>query len=367
MATVRIYGAGSIGNHLANICRSKCWNVTVCDVDSSALERTKTSIYPGRYGEWDEEISLKLVKDLEPEDLDLVIIGTPPDTHLKIAIKTLKENPPKAMLIEKPLCTPSLDKCDEFVDLVKTRDIFVAVGYNHSLTSNTIVAKKLINDGYLKDPVTISAGFREHWGGIFDAHPWLDGPGDSYLGCSNRGGGASGEHSHAIHIWQYFSHLLGMGKIVEVSAMMDRIDDGNIGYDAVCQISVKTENGIMGHIVQDVVTEPSQKYLRVQATNGFLEWYVNSGKNEDSLRYWDGYGEVNEEIILKTRPDDFKCEIDHLELILNGKDIDSPISLERGLETMMVLAAAHVSNSHKKTVKINYEAGYCLDAIRINN
>ena len=39
-------------------------------------------------------------------------------------------------------------------------------------------------------PLFIDVEFREHWEGIFKAHEWLDGPQDSYLGFSQRGGGA---------------------------------------------------------------------------------------------------------------------------------------------------------------------------------
>ena len=58
MKRVKIIGAGSIGNHLSNACRNIGWKVDLCDSDSEALERTKKLIYPSRYGEWDNEISL---------------------------------------------------------------------------------------------------------------------------------------------------------------------------------------------------------------------------------------------------------------------------------------------------------------------
>ena len=70
----------------------------------------------------------------------------------------------------------------------------------------------------LQSVETIDVEFREHWGGIFAAHPWLEGPQDSYLGFWDRGGGASGEHSHAINLWQFFASQLGKGRIIEVSA-----------------------------------------------------------------------------------------------------------------------------------------------------
>ena len=41
---VKIHGAGSIGNHLAQASRRMGWSVHICDVDSKALERTKNKL-----------------------------------------------------------------------------------------------------------------------------------------------------------------------------------------------------------------------------------------------------------------------------------------------------------------------------------
>mgnify|MGYP001181333344 CR=1 FL=1 len=51
-----VISAGSIGNHLAYACRQKNWNVSIYDIDKSALKRMKEMIYPSRYGNWDSEI-----------------------------------------------------------------------------------------------------------------------------------------------------------------------------------------------------------------------------------------------------------------------------------------------------------------------
>jgi len=363
MYKVKIYGAGSIGNHLAHACRTKGWDVLMCDNDSEALERTKNQIYPARYGDWDERIRLVPIDNLPAEDFDLVIIGTPPDTHIKLALEVLQHESPKAVLIEKPLCTPSLAGCQELLELAKSTGAFVGVGYNHTLTQNSQMAADILAQGLIGEPLTISAGFREYWGGIFTAHPWLAGPQDTYLGFFERGGGASGEHSHAINIWQHFAHLLNKGRIIEVSSLLDIVDDGQVNYDRICQLHVKTEKGFVGSIVQDVITEPAQKGLRIQGSDGFVEWYVNRDKQGDAIRFGAGTQDIQDKPIPKKRPDDFKWEIEHIGQILNGNTIESPISLERGLETMMVVAAAHISHQSQKTVTINYEAGYYREAI----
>jgi predicted dehydrogenase len=364
---VQIYGAGSIGNHLAHACRSKGWEVLICDVDSKALERTQHDIYPARYGQWDDQIRLSTVDNLSDEAYDLVIIGTPPDSHFSIATEILRTKPPGVLLIEKPLCTPSLQGAQAVLDLAKEAGTIACVGYNHTLTNNTIRAAAVLGEQRIGTPITISAKFREHWGGIFNAHPWLSGPQDTYLGFWERGGGACGEHSHAINLWQHFAHLCGMGRIVEVSAMLDMVeDDAGAVYDRVCLIHVKTEQGCVGDIAQDVITEPAQKMARLQASDGYLEWYCNIEGGRDAVIYGDGKAQPQKEMIDKSRPDDFKGEIDHIEQILNGADSDdSPISLERGLNTMLVIAAAHLSNQQGEIVSINYEAGYRREALEV--
>jgi len=364
MKKVKIYGAGSIGNHLAYASRSMGWDVLICDVDADGLERTKTQIYPGRYGTWDAHIRLCLVQDVPKEEFDVVIIGTPPDSHLDLAIRTLKEERPQVLLIEKPLCTPTLENAQMLYELSTQSETVVCVGYNHTLGQNTVEAEKILRAGKIGECITINAGFQEHWGGIFKAHPWLAGPQDSYLGFSSRGGGASGEHSHAINIWQHFAHILNLGKIVEVSAFMDFVEVGNVAYDQICNISVKTERGYCGFIIQDVVTEPPKKYLRIQGEDGFLEWYVNLELENDAVISQRKGKAVTKNILPKKRPDDFKWEVEHLQQIVEGKVDESPISLERGLNTMMVIAAAHLSYQQKRVMHIDYSKGYVRRSIK---
>ena len=109
---VKIYGAGSIGNHLANASRRLNWEVDICDVDPNALKRTKELIYPSRYKVWDNDIGLYLNDKAPKKDYDLIIIGTPPDIRNKLALQSLKEKP-KAILIEKPAGTPNLKGLEE--------------------------------------------------------------------------------------------------------------------------------------------------------------------------------------------------------------------------------------------------------------
>lgn len=367
MPSVKIVGAGSIGNHLGHAFRQQGWSVTLCDRDPEALRRTREDIYPSRYGAWDDAIRLAEADEVAREPFDAVMIGTPPDSHIPIALAQLEAAPPKVLFVEKPLCPPDLAGCEALQQRADETGTFVGVGFNHTLTENTVSALRWLRDHPIGEVVTLRAMTREHWGGIFGAHPWLAGPRDSYLGFTERGGGAIGEHSHAINIWQHFALALGKGRIREVSAMLDWVDAGGVHYDRIAQLSVRTEAGLVGIIVQDVVTEPARKWLRVQGTEGFLEWEVSADPGHDAVRTRTtaegGSGEVMETRIAKTRPDDFRGEALHVGALLEGTVKDSPVSLERGLETMLVVAAALRSSETGRTVTIDYARGPTPDAL----
>ncbi len=351
MTTVHIYGAGSIGNHLAHGCRNKGWDVTMADPDAEALRRTREDIYPARYGQWDPAIALTSPAELAGT-ADVVIIGTPPDTHMAIAANVLRQAPPRVLLIEKPLCTPDLAGLAEVTELAANTGARVLTGYNHIRAKNTREAERILSGGALGRPLSITVRWLEHWGGIFGAHPWLSGPAASYLGFSARGGGACGEHSHGINLFQHFARFLGQGGIETVSCLMDDVRDGPAAYDRICQMSVKTESGLVGFIVQDVVTRPAVKTLRIQGETGFLEWYAGYDAGHDAVIWAAGSQPAETIMIPRTRPDDFAGEIDEVEAILDGRGTGEAMSLERGADTMRAIAAARRSQDAGRACRL---------------
>jgi predicted dehydrogenase len=361
MIKVKIYGAGSIGNHLAHASRSLGWDVYLCDIDDAALERTKKQIYPGRYGKWDENIHLSNVKDVPRNIYDLIIVGTSPEAHLKLALDALTENP-KAILVEKPLCTPDLTDADSFFTRAKKEGVKVFIGYDHLVGQAAQKIDDLISRSKFGEFQTLDIEFREHWAGIFSAHSWLSGPADSYLGFWQRGGGATGEHSHAISLWQHFAHIIGAGRVVEVSAMVDYVKDAGLDYDRLSVLNLKTENGLIGRVVQDVITLPSRKWGRIQGSKGYIELAVGFQPGTDGVFWQEESKERAEILIKKTRPDDFIIELKHINDRLVSGD-RSPLELEHGLDTMLVVAAAHRSALEKRTITLDYKKGYSLKAL----
>jgi predicted dehydrogenase len=363
MFNVKIFGAGSIGNHLSHAARSLGWRVDLCDVDPAALQRTRNQIYPSRYGQWDEEIGLFECKDAPTGGYDLIFVGTPPDSHIAIATEAIKEKP-RAILVEKPFCRPDLDGAQELFDLAEKNGVAIFTGYDHVVGKASAQFGEVAQRGTLGSIETLDVEFREFWGGIFAAHPWLSGPGDTYLGFWRRGGGASGEHSHATNLWQHFAHLLGAGRVVEVSAMMQFVSDGQLDYDKLCALHLRTDAGLVGRVVQDVVTTPPRKWARVQGSEGFAEWHCGFRPGIDAVVRGNGKGPAEELLFQKTRPGDFIQELQHIEASLEGDAAASPLSASRGLDTMLVIAAAHKSVRERRTISIDYSAGYSVAALK---
>lgn len=361
---VKVFGAGSIGNHLANAARTLGWAVDICDIDPNALERTRTQIYPTRYGKWDDSIRLFKPDDAPKGGYDLIFVGTPPDSHIALARRAIEEQP-RAVLIEKPICGPDMEGVAELVAEAKARNVALFVGYDHVIGRAARFAAELAVRSDLGAVTTLDVEFREHWGGIFGAHPWLAGPWETYLGFWQKGGGASGEHSHAANLWQYFAHVVGAGRVIEVQAALDFVQDGRVDYDRLCLMNFRTESGLIGRCIQDVVTQPPRKWARIQCENGHIEWQCGREPGVDVVSSLLPGRVSGEHRIHKTRPDDFIEELRHIEAALNIDPAASPIAFSRGVDTMLVVAAAHRSHSTGRSVRIDYSKRPGPDALTI--
>jgi len=358
---IKIIGAGSIGNHLAHAARRLGWAIDLVDIDPAALQRARDEIYPTRYGDWDEEIGLYTSEKAPRGGYDLILVGTPPDSHVSLALDALQEAP-KGILIEKPVCTPALESVPELVAEAKSRKCQLFVGYDHVVGAAAERFSALIDEGRIGAAETLDVEFREHWGGIFAAHPWLNGPSDSYLGFWKRGGGAAGEHSHALNLWQHFAHSLGLGRVHSVQAELDYVSGDGLDYDRLCLANLRTDGGLVGRAVQDVVTRPTRKWARLQGSDGFIEWICGHEPGTDAVILSETAG-TRIETFSKSRPDDFIRELSHIAAVIADESVESPLAIERGLDTMMVIAAAHRSARERRTVEIDWSQGYSAKAL----
>ena len=319
------------------------WEVTVVDPSEEALARME-GIYTTRYGAWDPAIVRAKLGEEKQGGFDVILLGTPPHVRIDLARKALAEKP-KVLQLEKPLTTPLLEGLDAFLsEYASQSETIGIVGYDHALAESVVAARDIVSSGVLGTIETVDVNFREHWKGIFAAHPWLSGPKDSYLGYWKKGGGAGNEHSHALHLWYNLASAspdFGNPKTANVSFDMRR--DGEVEYDAVFALVAETDKGKIGRVDQDVLTLPVRKRAYIQGTDGALEVLVNGSPEGDIVRTFKADGTVEEKLFPKKRPDDFYREMLHIDDLIAGRATKeaSPISLESGVRVARTLASAY--------------------------
>ena len=84
---------------------------------------------------------------------------------------------------------------DELKRLLEEYKVTCLVGFNHNLAKSIQFLETCLNKVKLDQVRQIEINWLENWAGIFAAHPWLDGPRDSYLGFTKEG--RRHEYSHA--------------------------------------------------------------------------------------------------------------------------------------------------------------------------
>ena len=331
----RIFGAGSIGNHLSYALRELKYEIEVVDIDPSALLRMRDEIYPSRYGKWDDSITL-LDKPSE-EFVDIEIIGTPPDTHANILLNRLKEKNSRYWLVEKPFTIPNKFHIKDLENkLTKFRDS-IFVGYNHSVSP---AFKDLIDDlDKCSLPRKISCSWEEHWGGIFKAHPWLDGPQDSYLGFKDRGGGALMEHSHGLHLLVIIFGIFNL-EINDINPLV--IMDNKNNYDRKTCLSFEFKNSDLHSFYStDVISRNVNKSLTIETKEALYSLIFGSDKGtSDTYIKKTKFGEVIKKY-KKTRADDFIYEMKLIdELVKNGEPdyLINNISCKNALKVAFICA-----------------------------
>jgi predicted dehydrogenase len=148
-----------------------------------------------------------------------------------------------------------------------------------------------------------------------------------------------------------------------VTATLEYVQESGADYDRLCLANLTTAQGYMGRVVQDVVTRPVRKWARLQGTQGFIEWICGYEPGIDAIITPDNQGKAMVETFAKTRPQDFILELRHLAAALEGDASRSPLAIERGLDTMVVVAAAHRSAQERRTVSIDWSQGYSTRAL----
>ncbi len=315
MKKVLIFGSGSIGNHFANaLTRMSGYDIFITDISNKSLNRMKDKIYPERYGKWNKKINLipyNSVFNLE-HNFDLIIIGTPPDTHLQLFKLIKKKIFYKRILIEKPLTPFNHD----FKKIYKENNNSIFCGYNHSVSQSFTHLIKKFKKIKTSELQFVKINWSEGFNGILNAHFWLKDEFDSYLGNFKRGGGALHEHSHCLHLaiclikqkFDISDFKIEFKKIIK--------EKNKLEYDSYAQIAFSKKN--LKIIVEtDLLNNfETNKSVEIFSKSNDLYWSCSYSKEFDLVI--SKFKKIKKNVIKKFKKDrtiEFINELKHINKI----------------------------------------------------
>jgi predicted dehydrogenase len=142
------------------------------------------------------------------DDIDLIDIVTPGDTHVPIAIAAAKAG--KMVFCEKPLAS-TVEKAQQMADAVKTARVPNAVCFNYRGVPAVQLAKEMIQSGRL--------GKIYHWRSVY-LQDWILDPSFPIVWRLQGDIAGSGAHGDLVAHSIDLAHFL-VGEIAEVSGMQD--------------------------------------------------------------------------------------------------------------------------------------------------
>ena len=306
---------------MAFACRKLGLGVYITDINPEALIRMKKKIYPKRYKKWDEKINIFNFDEIININIEfeLIILGTPPETHFDLC-KFIKKNLKyKKILIEKPIINYSSKNINHLKKLCKNDLVFC--GYNHSISPAFLYfIKKISLEKKIK---SVHVNWREGWSGILKAHYWLKNEFDSYLGDYKKGGGSLQEHSHGFHL---LCIIILKGLKLNIKKMKFNSFSmfkkfKNKKYDILSFFTCYYKKINFAYNT-DLMTMPAKKNIKIFTNNKIYEFICSYKNNLDIVTIQN----LDNELIIskkfkKTRSSEFENEIKHLLKINSLKEI----------------------------------------------
>jgi len=252
---------------------------------------------------------------IERDDVDVVDIVTPGDSHAEIAIAAL--NAGKHVLCEKPLAN-SVDEAKAMTDAAaRAADsgVMAMVGFTYRRVPAATLARDLVAAGRIGEVRQIRASYRQDW--LADA----DSPMTWRLDKARAGSGALGDiGAHAIDLAQFISGQ----RIAAVSGVLQTIvgerpllaesrglsgtastERGTVTVDDLALFSARFESGVLGSFEASRFASGRKNSLRVEIS-GSTGAVAFDLEDLNSLKFFDATAPIETQgftRILVTEPE----------------------------------------------------------------
>jgi predicted dehydrogenase len=320
-----LVGAGGMGNSLLRGLKS-VERTRLIGIYDSNFEATKKT------AETFNTIPYKSLKSLlASNDIDAVIIATPPDAHAKLTFAAAKAG--KHVFSEKPLAVNTRD-CDAMIAVCEEAEVALGIGLVLRYIAHYPKSKEILDTGILGKPLSISV-VRTGNNKVGFSHGWRS----KYKEC---GGALMEINAHEIDYMRWLA-----GEPESVFAV-----GGNAGgftdYPDYAVVTITFQEGACGVLRSSLCSPIGELGTSIQCTNGNmvhggfsgeLKWETFDGKSGSFTR---------EEL---GNPNAHECELrSFVEYVLDSKPMFcTPWD---GRQAVAIAEAAYKSISTGKVIKM---------------
>lgn len=326
---ILVIGGGSIGIHLARAWSKIGAAITIVDNDPEALSRLP-EIWLNRYGSTvPTNVRQMLVDHNHQQDFDLVAIGTPPETHVDLVRLCLDSYENALIQIQKPVCGPDIEDLKALFAMTRPKEsssLRLIGGFNHRCSTAFQMLLSKCLDEPKADLLGLDVTWHEPWDGILAAHPWLQGPESSYLGFTQRGGGASFEHSHGVDLLFVLADRLGALPLTDIHV---KFDLRSPNADETANYFCSGKEGQPLSASQSIAGGNTEK--RVAISFREISFSLEFGTDCDTLFAERDGQTVSKTTVPKSREEDFDAEVRFIRRALDKNDRESHLDVGKGL------------------------------------
>lgn len=309
-------------------------------------------------------------KLIERDDIDLIDIVTPNNSHAEIAIAAAEAG--KHVICEKPLAL-NTEQAERMLEAVTRNNVIHMISHNYRFAPAVQYAKKLIQQGRLGRIYHVRATYLQDW--IMDP----DFPLEWRLKKEVTGTGALGDiGAHIIDLSRFL-----VGEISEVVGAMETfikerpIDErsdkkGQVDVDDAASFIAKFENGAMGvfEATRFAAGNRNRNSFEINAEFGSIKWDLENMNNlhvylteddkglqgfrvinctEEVHPYADAYWPAGHIIGYEHT---FVNLISELMKAISNNNLQSP-NFYDGLHNQLILDAIERSSSEKRWITIS--------------
>lgn len=309
-----LIGAGGIAQAYAQAFESTPTSqlVAVADIRPEAAKALAERLGAEHYPSYESMIS--------SEQLDAVIICTPPITHLEVSTFCLENG--INVLCEKPLSVDS-GTAQKMIDKAQEKGLILTMASKFRYVDDMIKAKSLVASGILGEIVLFENAFTAR---VDMTNRWNSNP------AISGGGVLIDNGTHSVDIMRYF-----LGPLAQVQVVEGKRIQGLEVEDTV-QIFAKSQTGVMGNVdLSWSINKNLDYYVRIYGSQGTLSvgWKESKYKQTSSpdwVNFGKGYSKVEA----------FQNQIENFANAIRGKET-LLITAEDAIASVQVMEAAYAA------------------------